>query len=625
MTRDQEPCATSAPTGPACGVVRYRTVGGVDETNPADAYSTTKGTSATDARLPTVAALTDPAYKALGTPARTGSLTDALAPWQQPPPGHGDRYAYYEIDQPETVDGVASHTTRHIWLDTDTRMPLRDETISGDYVDARVYFSYEPRRYFASDLPSDEFRVGVPDPLSRRNDVDLATQSAPAGANDPVSSSNDGVIQHDTDFRRDFGLNTDATYVQSLLTEPQAQATIDEYGVPLSASELGTMRSRDEVEPAARAADAYGTDQAAPDYAGTWIDQQDGTVHVAFKANLVQHEAALLASFPYPSRLRVVPAVYAQADLDATAARVVNDIPSLRANGLEVTSVGVNDSGNRVEIGAINPSAASTANVLTSYGSSVVVQPDNYMRNAADDAPVNRRIPPTFAGLQIADYDYGPNTESECTGAFTTLSRRGIPYQLTAGHCGHVGDFWCHNNDPFGIVTNPLCQTFGGLGYVHSNAYRGATNADAETIGIDPRYSSADLMIAGGSIRHITGAQKDGSGFRQLQGNRVCQTGFVSAHFSSSTSAERSHSCGRLSRRSIYYVAPDGVVTDALRVASITSCTGDSGGPVYQGGLALGLVAVSGGRLTSHGKFTCGSLTDSLELTMRRTACASEC
>jgi hypothetical protein len=597
-TRDDEPCDASQPSGNRCGVVRSRTVGGADGSATTDNYTTTKGASTADDRLPDASSLVGPDYSNLGSPTSTGPIAGALSAWQHAPPGHGDTFAYYEDDSTDTVDGAPdTHTTRRLWLDAATNLPLHEQLVSGDTVESDTYYDYDPTRYHASDLAADFFAVGAPSNLGQRTDENLATDPAPETDTTPAPTTDDPVLAHDTDFRAAFGLNTDPAYVASLLDDPVAQAGVADYGVPLSPSELATLRHRDALDEAAQQADDYGLAHAS-DYAGTWIDQQHGVVYVAFTQNLATHTVDLVNSFPYPTELRVVPALHTRDDLDALQARITDDSDRLVAQGLDVTSITTDEATNQVDVGATNPSAVWQAQLVATYGPAVnLVHEDPIQEQSADSDPIDRSLRRgAAAGMLITNHQ----TRRSCTGAFVlhrTNGTRGT-YQITAGHCGRPrqGDSWSHGHNPF----NPPASRYQGLGRTARNLFdfgtHGRTMADALAIQIKHAKGTNQLITNHGKIVHVKGiVQKFVSGYL------ACFSGYASTRYYTHPPHYRSATCGTLTRRTSVYIHGHKLVNQ-YRISHGSSCPGDSGGPVWMrvsGAIAAVGTVSAGGAPTS--------------------------
>ena len=75
------------------------------------------------------------------------------------------------------------------------------------------------------------------------------------------------------DFRERFGLRADLTYVRAVAGNPDAQASVPEFGVPLMPDEFEDMLSRRWDPDVHRQLSFYG--QRFPDdFAGAYINQR---------------------------------------------------------------------------------------------------------------------------------------------------------------------------------------------------------------------------------------------------------------------------------------------------------------------------------------------------------------
>jgi len=188
-TRRNESCPNDS--GRRCDVVRERTYFSSRSDSP-DAYDTWTG-APDDASVPDRLRLLIDRELRGRTPVATGTLSDALQPWQVAPPAHGAQFERYDIagsrrlsDPPaensaEDADGYAPQdgpTTLEVFLDRLTRLPvrLRVVTDAGEVIDDG-FWSYSRERRFLSDYSADLFvapRPGNED--GQRTEVDQRGQ-----------------------------------------------------------------------------------------------------------------------------------------------------------------------------------------------------------------------------------------------------------------------------------------------------------------------------------------------------------------------------------------------------------------------------------------------------------------
>ncbi len=150
----------------------------------------------------------------------------------------------------------------------------------------------------------------------------------PAGsiAPEPIPQESLPVVSQDeladaVDFRERFGLRADLTYVRAVAGNPDAQAGVPEFGVPLLPGELDDLLSRRWDPDVHRQLSFYG--QRFPDdFAGAYINQKASGVIIAFKQNVDQHRAALSSLFPPEALIEVRQVEWSLADLDGFVDRI---------------------------------------------------------------------------------------------------------------------------------------------------------------------------------------------------------------------------------------------------------------------------------------------------------------
>lgn len=184
-TRSPVPCNDSQPSGPQCAELRTRTLDSQIDSANEDAYSSYRGTHEDDLEVDEGADLVEPAnYAADGIdPVGSGSINDALAPWQHPPPAHAATYQLYEVEGDEVVSdtdvgGEASDeatTVRfktRIWVDAATKLPLKQVTTDPGGVESGAqYWTYARGRLTDNEVPSDFFKVPPPSAAGQSTSV----------------------------------------------------------------------------------------------------------------------------------------------------------------------------------------------------------------------------------------------------------------------------------------------------------------------------------------------------------------------------------------------------------------------------------------------------------------------
>jgi hypothetical protein len=143
-----------------------------------------------------------------------------------------------------------------------------------------------------------------------------AAVSAAAEASDraslPAFSERD--ISESVAFRERYGLRADLMWVRIVAANPEAQAGIPEFGVPLVPDELADLLSRRWDPDLLAQARGYGL-LFPEDFAGAYINQKANGVVIAFKDRVERHRVALSNLVPPESVVEVRRVDWSLADL----------------------------------------------------------------------------------------------------------------------------------------------------------------------------------------------------------------------------------------------------------------------------------------------------------------------
>lgn len=122
-------------------------------------------------------------------------------------------------------------------------------------------------------------------------------------------------------FRNRYGLRADEAWVREVAADPEAQAAINEYGVPLTPAEFVELRGRrfdldvfDDVQ-------AYGR-LFPEDYAGAYLNQATGGIIVSFKNRVERHRAAIANLFSRSAKVEVRQVEWSSRELDRFATQI---------------------------------------------------------------------------------------------------------------------------------------------------------------------------------------------------------------------------------------------------------------------------------------------------------------
>ena len=162
-------------------------------------------------------------------------------------------------------------------------------------------------------------------------------------------------------FRTAFGLRADAGWIQSVAADPRSADGTSMYGVPLSADEVADLVARigasKDIAPVIQ---QYGS-TVPDDWAGLFIDQEQGGIVVArFRANVDEHRRALSALLPADAGFEVRPTHWTEAELEAFIDVVTEDADWFPTIGtrLYTAEIDVIDNVVDVRFTGIDPSAA---------------------------------------------------------------------------------------------------------------------------------------------------------------------------------------------------------------------------------------------------------------------------
>lgn len=297
----------------------------------------------------------------------------------------------------------------------------------------------------------------------------------------------------------------------------------------------------------------YAENRAPELFAGAYIDE-GGLVQVGFTNGAERHLRALRQEFPLPERLRAFEARRGEAELNRLVKQISGDIPTLVEQGIDVRTVGVDVKRNRVTVGVMGLSPSEPRSLAARYGEAVVARGVRAVRRASR----GNSYPPLKGGLTI-DSPQGL-TSYRCTSAFVAQS--GSTYSLlTAGHCGPVNSGWLHNVFFIGTMTR--------------NVFYNGSSADAGRIQIRSTDRSNLVFISNSNMRPIRGTN-----FADVVGGSICMSANSSGYV-----------CGSIADTNETIRYADGVTLYNQRLSSFGTIAGDSGGPIFSGNTAHGVVS----------------------------------
>jgi hypothetical protein len=164
----------------------------------------------------------------------------------------------------------------------------------------------------------------------------------------------DQLIDQTIEARRKFGFRHDPEFVRDLLTQPEkyhalvGRMTGGYYATPDEAQELAVrLRVQEEAINIMRGA------RTDPDFAGLFVDQK-GILHIGFTKSAKEKVQGFQKATKYPARVQAFKADRSLAELEALQRRIVEAIPKLVPDGIQISEVSVDISNNTVRVGVVD-------------------------------------------------------------------------------------------------------------------------------------------------------------------------------------------------------------------------------------------------------------------------------
>lgn len=417
-----------------------------------------------------------------------------------------------------------------------------------------------------------------------------ASAQAPTtpGSEPTASEQLDARLAAAESFREDFGLRSDPGYISGLEEDADRYAAGTEaFGVPLTSGELDALDSRedaaDAIEPVVR---RYVERRAADEFAGFYIDQDEGgTVKVGFTEDVASHIDALRTRSPRPALVEGFHAGQTLRELERSAGTVTRALDELAELGAHSVSVDV--SAGAVEVAAEQPGPALESELAERFPDAplrVVAEPPAQLAANYSRFPV----PPMVGAIEIFRQTSGGRTL--CSAGFVARQRgfsrkRSRDRVVTAGHCAERGDLFKHHRSGRGAYR---------IGRVQRDAYQDGSTADALTIRLRQGDGRDAIYTPGrgqpGGLQPIRRSQPR----RQVtEGEIVCRSGGGSDFY-----LGQGVYCGQVTHKSVNAnVFPGPTFLRRQVQAEVTTCLGDSGGPVYRNRTAKGIVSALSNQL----------------------------
>jgi hypothetical protein len=383
----------------------------------------------------------------------------------------------------------------------------------------------------------------------------------PTAAAQPTDHEIDEAMR----FRSDFGLRADRVFVEDTLANVDLDRAT--WGVPLTKAELVEMSERARIGESAEPLMEYGRSRPGV-FGGAYIDQPaGGVVNVLVTDDADAPQWTQLA--PTGATVKVRTVARTEKELDTIHDRIMEDWRVIERHGVSLQYISTEIPDNVVEVGVKGLTPAAKETLKADYGPGVRVVEDETFGPAA--CPDSNCANPLKAGLKI-DIPAGGGS---CTSGFHTRGYGGNIKMLTAGHCNE------------GLAIPSAQYEHPGFGDIGRFVETSITNtpyelkADAGLINIwDSQGSRKFFVSVAQGLRNVTAVQNK---TQEIVGQVVCKSGFVGGY-----------GCGYLETTSATYNAYGHLFYKQRRASTSNAKGGDSGGPVFYGTTAKGVVSAYG-------------------------------
>lgn len=396
----------------------------------------------------------------------------------------------------------------------------------------------------------------------------MAAILAPSTAGDVLGAANENEVTRAIVLRQKLGFSAEPDFVGRTFVDSRYSAS--RFGIPLSDAEVADLEQRLAIRRAIEPAISLAREH--PRYSGVFIDHAQGGVPVflttADPAAFALHIQDIV---PRGAPYRVENVALTFAELRRLQERLIEDIPTLALEGIEVVMVGLVSQENSVSVGLkhLNPSISES--VRTRYGSQVLVREIAHLAGgdgACSSGSTRGNCWPLMGGLKIWQDNY--ESSRMCTsGMIVRLAQTADLQFLTAGHCigktGGAGINWAHRTANGSEVI---------IGEALTHTWQNGSLADAGLIDIDAGdYPATKNLYFAADSQSVWPFQ--GYEFSSAQGDVgndfVCRSGWKSGY-----------RCGLVITQDAQKDVDGRTILHQWEV-DFDACKGDSGGPYLLG------------------------------------------
>lgn len=433
-----------------------------------------------------------------------------------------------------------------------------------------------------------------------------AAGSAPSSAVDVESSVDDGRLHYAQHFRQVFGLRNDLDYVREMENRAGDHPSEDRFGLVLTDKELADLDARSHVNATIVPEIERWAREAHPTtFGGVFLDHgRSGQVRVMFTANVEARSAEVRERWGEEHSVEAVE--YSERELQRARAAVESARARLRAEGIELSSIGDYVQSNEVK------AWVETARATTARGRDEV-------RARVHEVAGNRSVKVDFGrgsapanrlndfstlrggvGIRTQKISNGHIMTSCTTGPTGYKDVSGVRqlWQITAAHCVPQGQ---RNPTPAGTVGSTtdvrFLQYSGVISRDNVSYYKISGATDAVVTRVDGRRSARGWMYTSTATQsHPIQRTQSASGDRV--NDIVCHGGITSTQGNSNTIV-----CGPITSRNISFSLENNWM-HTMREAQVPAAGGDSGGLIYGDQPDRGLANIAQGVFSACGRTT---------------------
>lgn len=368
-----------------------------------------------------------------------------------------------------------------------------------------------------------------------------------------LAGESENRFKQDVEFREKMGLNADLEHIQQVVTEKNNKASKKQHGVYLTVEEMQDLNERiaHQSEFMPIILEYVNENITEEDFGGLYIDQSEkGTLYISFTKDLKHFkkeikDLAKLYKKEQKVKFRFVESSYEELQQQNDAVWKLYDL--LKKQGVNIKAVKTDVKSNAVEISVYPLNSEIKAVLKQNLKFKYKVKEEK--RNGADESRYDYQRP-LEGGLAIENLDYNQDGVGYCTSGFSAV-HQGDLYLVTAGHCGDSGDRYNQGGTYFGYMEKV------------------ADNANTD-IGLIKLSIDSHAGIGNYEKDNFTDWQRE---YEKYVGQYVCKNGITTGN-----------TCGTVEDIDYSWFGHYDFVA-----ADYGSDNGDSGAPVYKGGLIVGI------------------------------------